>query len=148
MAISLASLRKAIFDWFNAASGAGTVYAAVGGRFYTRGSVPPAHLLTWPYIVMENVYNSPSWTFDHTIENLRVQFSIFTEDDPDGLDVELIATKLRSRFDQAVLTYTGSDYSTMSMLPEAGIGPMPANPGESDKRGMYVQDYILKAQEL
>jgi len=145
MAISLVSLRKAIFDWFNASQGAGTVYAAVGGRLYALAAPDRP---TWPYIVMDNIYNSPSWTFDHTSENLRVQFRIFTEDDPDGLDVELIATKLRSRFDKAALTYTGSDYSTKSMLPEPGIGPMAANPGESDKRGMYIQDYILKAQEL
>lgn len=145
MAISLVSLRKAIFDWFNASQGAGTVYAAVSGRLY---ALAAPERVTWPYIMFYVISSNPSWTFDHTIENLRVQFSIFAEDDPDGLDVELIATKLRSRFDQAALTYTGSDYSTMSMLPEMGVGPMAANPGESDRRGMYVQDYILKAQEL
>jgi len=146
MAISLASLRKAIFDWFNADQAAGTVYTAVSGRLFALQH-PPTKVV-WPYIVFYVISSNPSWTFDHTVENLRVQFSIFSEDDPDGLDVELIATKLRTRFDQAVITYSGSDYSTMSLLPETGIGPMPANPGESDKQSMYIQDYILKAQEL
>ena len=148
MAISLVSLRKAVYDWFKASQAAGTVYAAVAGRLYSGGSVPEGKALTWPFIVFDVVTSNPGHTFSTTVEELRVQFSIFTKDDPDGIDVELIATKLRTRFDKAALTYSGSDYTNIYCKPDQGVGPMPANPDESDKRSMYTQDYLLRAEEV
>lgn len=145
MARSLTSIRKAIYDWFAADQAAGTVYAAVSGRLYAN-KVPPE--TDWPYIQFSVIDNMPHWTADHDGERPRVQFSIFAENDEDGLDVEAIATKLRNRFDKAAITFSGSDYSTIGMVPDIGVGPLDATPGEDTGRAMYTQDYLYEVEEV
>ena len=92
MALDLHSIRKAIYDWFTASQGAGTPYAAVSGRLY---AVQAPADTAWPLIIYDIITNTPDWTFDHDLEECRVQFSMFCEDDPDGIDVEAVATALR-----------------------------------------------------
>ena len=144
-ALNLASIRKAIYDWFAASQGAGTPYAAVSGRLY---AVQAPADTSWPFIIFDIVSDNSTWTFDYGIEELRVQFSMYCKDDPDGLDVEVVATALRKRFDKAALTFSGSDYACMEMRPDQGVGPFPATPGEDDKRSAYTQDYLLQVQQL
>jgi len=145
MAVALEKIPDAIYAWFAGDQGAGSVYAAVSGRLYYTGSVPEN--TAWPFIVFQRISSAPDWAQGLNNETGRFQFTIFTADDPDGGAAEAIASKLRNRFDWATLTFTGNEYSTVSMRPDVATGPLPANPGETDKRSMFTQDYFFWIRE-
>lgn len=145
MAQTLGAMQKAIFDWFKADQAVGTIYAALGGRLYYRGTVPQN--VTWPYGEFRVISNVTTTAESLRFETERVQFSLFAKDDRDCAAVELLISKLRRRFDDKILTFSGSEYTTVRFKPEFGSGAMPANPGETDKRTMYTQDYLFKAQQ-
>lgn len=127
-------------DWFRADQSAGTVYAAVSGRM--GGPLARANT-TYPYITFRVISSSPDWAVGVNFEKCRIQFTVHTQNDADGMDAELIASKLRNRFDWANLTFDGSEYTTFSMMPVVSAGLMPLE----DDRSQYVQDYMYTVQQ-
>lgn len=142
MATPHQTFRKAIYDKFKASQVAGTVYAAVGGRLYS--TVAPANA-TFPYIVVDGISMVETDTFNANIENLRVQFSIFSDSRTSDVECLGILDKLNTCFDDTALTLTGTgltSYAHIRMKKDVSVGPFVA-----DKRMMATQDYILTAEE-
>ena len=139
----MASISKAMYDWYKGDQAAGTVYTLTGGRWYhTTAPENP----TFPYIVcdlisgtVEKVYaSSHKW-----IERQRVQCTIISDETHDATEAMQILDALRTRFDDAVLTFSGSDYVTMRCHRS-----MPAGPFAVDGRMMATQDYIVSCHEV
>ncbi len=137
------SLLKAILAWFNADTSAGTVYVAVSGRF----NIPKApDNITFPHIVGTVISDVPDYVFgNNPTEQMRFQFSIFSDlrGDAGALEVTQIRDKLRTRFDDAALTFAGSDYTTVEFTRDIATGP-----DESADRSMGTQDFRFRAVKL
>lgn len=137
MSAALSELRAALYTHFKANTGAGTVYYAVGGRYAAQ--VAPADIV-WPYVLTLVVSASQRYIQDIAIDELRVQFSIFTQDDPDGASAETIGSLLRDCFDWCALSFT-SVHTPYWMKPlEGGLVPL------EDRRHQWFQDYEVAAQ--
>lgn len=132
------AIQKAIIARFDGDVGAGTVYAAVGGRLYY-AEAPEEE--TRPYIVFTVIDLVTDMTFASNLIRARVQFDIWDED-PEPNDVNDIAVKLKTRFHRTALTYADADYTAVGCVLESQVGPM--------REGAYWRvsaDYMVHAQE-
>jgi len=105
-------LLKAIYDEYT--NDATLVAAITGGMYVTRANPKT----TFPYCVVDLISNSPTWTFAKTIEQAKIQFSIFAEKHTEVLDC---AAKLMSTFDKATLTFSGAGYTTVGLVRENNV---------------------------
>ena len=142
---AVASVARALYNWFGGDQSASSIYAALGGRLYIRGSAPPD--TAWPYGVYQILDGRPDWAQDHTAETLSVQFSLFTDDDPDGAAADELLDKLRARYDHVELTFPGGEYRTIWCRPRMYTPAMPADPEETGDRRMVVAEYELWVAE-
>jgi len=132
-----AAIQKAIIARFDGDVGAGTVYAAVGGRlWYDRAPEKE----TTPYIVFRVVDDVPMRTFADELPTWRVQFDIWDED-PEPNDANDVAKKLATRFNRCSLTYADGDFTTVGCLREITIGPL-----REDDYWRITADYLVTAQ--
>ncbi len=143
MATPAASILKALVAYFNASQGAGTVYAAVGGRLYiavAKGDT--AH----PYIVLDVISHEVNYVYQaakKATERMRAQFTIISDSVGDASECAAILDKLRTRFDDATLSFASSDYTTMQTRRSSSIGPLHA-----DGRMVATQDYIVEVAQV
>jgi hypothetical protein len=94
-------LLKGVYTLFKSATGAGTIYNDVSGRFY-EGIVPQG--VPKPFIQVGVATHLSEWTFDKDIENILVEFKLV------GIDKDAIHTMadhLTTLFDRASPTVTG-----------------------------------------
>jgi len=96
-------LFKGIYAKYKSSTGAGSLYADLTGGLYNT-EVPQN--TTYPYAAFYLISNVPHWTFDSTMENSIVQFSIF--DDRAGVNnIGNLYKELTDLYDWTDLTSTG-----------------------------------------
>lgn len=76
---------------------------AIGGRLF-KGRAPEATV--YPYAVFYLVSDTPADTFTDKIDNVLVQFSLFSET-PSSSEVEDLYTHLKTLYDDCSLTVAG-----------------------------------------
>jgi hypothetical protein len=82
---------------------------SIGGRFY-KGRAPQKP--TWPYAVYFIISDVPRNTFTDRIEDVIIQFSIFSSASG-STEIEDIFTNLKSLFDFCTLAITGNTHLEM-----------------------------------
>ena len=83
---------------------------SIGGRLYkARAPQNP----TWPYAVYYLISDVPRDTFTDRLEEVIVQFSIFSQSSG-STEIEDIVTNLKSLFDNCSLTITGNTHIMMN----------------------------------
>lgn len=108
------NLTTAIFSQF-----AGSVLeASVGGRFYKVGA-PQG--VAWPYVVFFIVTDTPADTFTDNLEDVLIQFSLFSNDPESTREIEDMLTNLKVLFDNSAFTVTGNTMIQMERQPSEGI---------------------------
>lgn len=143
MATPSTSTLNAIYDWFEGDQAADTIYTLTAGRLYY-GRVPSD--TAFPYVFMLAMPAPPSYLITSAkkaIETVRVQFTIVSDKRQDFSECSTLLDALRTRFDEATLTYSGSDYAGMNCKRDGASGPEPV-----EDRVVATQDYILTACEL
>lgn len=112
--------------------------AAVGSRFRF---VQAEQEETWPYIVVTPISNVHEWTCDTELENLRIQFSIFSKGYNSRLGPEEVTTihrLLTTAFDDAPLAIVG--YSAIHMWRDSD------NVVRESEYWHQISDYRLRVQ--
>ena len=100
------NLSTAIFSKFT-----GSAFAtSIGGRLY-KGRAPQNP--TWPYAVYFIVSDVPQDTFTEGIEEVRVQFSIFSKASS-STEIEDAFASLWALFDDCVLSITSATHLSMT----------------------------------
>jgi len=94
---------------------ANALHTALDGRLYHAEAPQDA---TFPYCVMSIVSHEHDWQFDEEMENVLVQFSIFTNESS-ASTIGTLWSNLCTLFDDADLTVTG--YRLISMIREQSI---------------------------
>ena len=98
---------------------AGSAFSAsIGGRLYKVGAPQNP---TWPYAVFFVVTDSPDDTFTDHIEDVLIQFSLFSNDPSSTSEIEDMATNLKSLFDNTAFAVTGNTMIEMERQPSGGI---------------------------
>jgi len=80
------------------------LYADISGRFY-KGRAPDSAV--YPYVVYTLVSDVPDNTFTEDLENVIIQFSLFSSASG-STEVENMFTHLKALYDECSLTITGS----------------------------------------
>lgn len=125
-------LMKAIYDKWE--GNADLMNAVEGGMYWTRAN-PDVDV---PYCVVDLVSNNPDFTFAKTLEQCRVQFSLFAETAPEITDC---ATKLMALFDFATLSFTAGGYTSVGLVRENSLLSFDAGYYQ------YVIDYFVRIYE-
>lgn len=143
MATSSTSILKSLYAWFKGDQAAGTIYTLLTGRLYY-GHVPAN--VTFPYMFMLVMPAPPGYLFTSAkkaIETIRVQFTLVSDKRQDFEECSTLLDALRTRFDEATLTFTGNDYTGMNCKRDGASGPEPI-----EDRVVATQDYIATACEV
>lgn len=127
---------------YSEASNDSDLWDAIGGRFFL-GKADADLATSYPYIVVHEVSGTPSWTFDSTLENEIIQFSIWDKSGSQSgtysantvLD---IYNKLTTVFDWAQLTIT--DYNCVQSKRQSQILQM------EDDVWHYAVRYLITIQ--
>ena len=136
------TFRKGIFDYFNADQSSGTVYDAVSGRLY---GVSAPEDPTFPYLSLMSVSMVEWDTFNLTGQAGRYQFTAISDNAHDESEILDIMDKLRTRFDHASLTLSGSGLTTFTIVDFDPAGD--SGPEIIEDRMAATQDYILTAHQ-
>lgn len=80
------------------------LYTAVGGRIY-KGRAPDE--TAYPYIVYQLVSDVADWTFTENLEDVLIQFSIFSSASSSS-EVEDLYVYLKALYDNCTLVLAGS----------------------------------------
>ena len=91
---------------------------SIGGRLYKVGAKQNP---TWPYAVYFVVTDSPADTFTDRIEDVLIQFSVFSNDPSSTSEIEDIVTNLKALYDNCSLTISGNTMIEMQRQPSGGI---------------------------
>jgi len=84
-------------------------YTSIGGRLYKhRAPQNP----TWPYAVYFIISDVPRDTFTDSLEEVLVQFSIFSQTSG-STEIEDIVTNLKTLYDDCTLSITGNTHLLM-----------------------------------
>jgi hypothetical protein len=105
-------LMNGIYNKFTGSTGAGSIYALLGGRVYPTEAPQEA---AFPYSVYNLISDVPEYTFNETIENAVIQFNIF-DDDKSVTNINTDFTALTTLYDWSTLTITG--YTSVYMKRE------------------------------
>ena len=100
-------LFKGIYSKYKSSTGAGTLYADLTGGLHNTEAPQNTN---YPYAVFYLISNIPHWTFDATMENSIVQFSIFDDNSSVG-NIGDIYKELTDLYDWVDLSSTGDHYS-------------------------------------
>jgi len=90
----------ALMTYFNVANDFKT---AIGGRLYQEEAPERA---TYPYCVFDSIVNTEDDTFDTDMDDIIIQFSIFSEKSS-STEVHDAMTKLRALFKNSVFAVSG-----------------------------------------
>jgi len=82
---------------------------SIGGRMY-KARAPQG--VTWPYVVYDMISDMPSDTFAERLEDVLIQFSIFSSASG-TTEIEDILTNLKTLYDYCSLTITGNTHLFM-----------------------------------
>ena len=105
-------LFNGIYSKFTGSTGAGSLYALLGGRL--RFSEARQNE-TYPYGVYHLISDVPEYTFSETIENALIQFNLF-DDDSSATDINTAFTALTTLYDWSTVTIDG--YTSVYMQRE------------------------------
>ena len=105
-------LFNGIYSKFSGSTGAGTLYALLGGRLHPNEAPQES---AYPYGVYYLISDVPEYTFSETIETALIQFNLF-DDDSSATDVNTAFTALTTLYDWATITITG--YTSVYMQRE------------------------------
>jgi hypothetical protein len=112
---------QAITTLFAATSGAPPVhnsfYTSVGGRLY---NTQAPQNTKFPYATFSFVAGTPDWMFRENLENLLIQFSLFSATGSSNQEIETIYEYMKDLFDWAPLNVSG--YTTLWMRRETDHG--------------------------
>lgn len=134
------NLTTALFNKFT-----GSAFStSVGGRLYkTRVPQNP----TFPYAVYYVVSDAPQDTFTDHIEDVLIQFSVFSTASSSS-EIEDILTNLKALYDNCLLSITGNTCVQMERTGGGGLTDVPADVEEGT--GAYFQcdvDYEVIMQK-
>ena len=104
-------LFEGIYSKFTGSTGAGSLYALLGGRLHL-GEAPQGS--AYPYGVYHLISDVPEYVFDTTtvIEHTLIQFNLY-DDDKSATDINAAFTALAALYDHSNITVTG--YSSVIM---------------------------------
>jgi len=122
----------------------GTAFStSVGGRFY-KARIPQG--TAFPHALFFVVTDTPMDTFTDSIEDVTVQFSIFSKASSSS-EIEDIFTNLKSAYDGALLTVTGNTMITL----DRGVANLTTvaedTPDGSGEYWQYDVDYSIIMQK-
>lgn len=80
-----------------------SLYNAVGGRLYHQEA---PQCSTFPYVIMQAVYEEHDWTFTEEIESILVQFTIYSQA-RSAANIGNLCSYLKSLYDDADLIVVG-----------------------------------------
>ena len=127
-------LFKGIYAKYKSNTGAGTLYADLTGGLHN--TVVPQNT-AYPYAAFYLISNVPHWTFDATMENSIIQFSIFN-DDSDVSDIGDLYKELTDLYDWADLTL--DNYHSVFLRRES------SNLTKNEEIWQYIVDYRAEQQ--
>lgn len=116
-----------------------TLSTLVGGRIYTDEAPADA---TFPYVVLSIISTVPEYPANKTIENILLQFSLFSTS-PGLAEIGALLTALRALYDDASLTITDS---TLVYCIRESFGAFTleaATPSGTTTIRQWTQDYSL-----
>ena len=105
-------LLNGIYSKFTGSTGAGSLYALLGGRLRFSEARQKE---TYPYGVYHLISDVPEYTFRETIENALIQFNLF-DDDSSATDINTAFTALTTLYDWATISIDG--YTSVYMQRE------------------------------
>ena len=106
-------LFESIYNKFTGSTGAGSLYALLGGRMHFTEALQGS---AYPYGVYFLISDVPSWTFDADMENYLIQFNIF-DDNSSSTDINTASKALTDLYDWCTDLNT-SGYSHVYMKRE------------------------------
>ena len=107
-------LFESIYRKFTDSTGAGSLYAELGGRMHF-AEAPQGS--AYPYGVYNLISNVPSWTFDADMENYLIQFNLFDNSTSGSAKINTTSKALTDLYDWCVDLNT-SGYSNIYMKRE------------------------------
>jgi hypothetical protein len=113
-----------------------TFYNAIGGRFYN--SVAPSGAVL-PYCVYSHVASSPADTFTEGMDEILIQFSIFSANES-AVEVHDAMTALKALFDDCIFTITSATLVSFKRGSE-GLEPDEFDAAGTQKGWHYHVDY-------
>ena len=128
-------LFKGIYTKYKSSTGAGSLYADLTGGLHNT-AVPQG--TAYPYAAFYLISNVPHWTFDATMENSIVQFSIF-DDDSNVSDIGDLYKELTDLYDWTDLTL--DNYSSVFLKRES------SNLLKNEDVWQYVISYRTEIQK-
>lgn len=129
-------LFKGIYAKYKSSTGAGSLYADLTGGLH---NTEAPQNTGYPYAVFYLISNIPHWTFDATMENSIVQFSIFDDNSSIG-NIGDIYKELTDLYDWTDLSSTGDHYHVY-MKRESG------NLQKNEDIFQYTVDYRVEHQK-
>ena len=129
------NLFKGIYSKFTGSTGASSLYVALDGGLYNTQAPQDTD---YPYAVFYLISDIPHWTFDGTMENSLIQFTIY-DDNASVENVCSLFTKLKTLYDFTTLTMT--DYNSIYMKREF------SSLEKSEDVWQYVVQYRTEIEE-
>jgi hypothetical protein len=115
------------------------LYSDVGGRIY-KGRAPEG--ASYPYVVFFLVSDMPAGTFTEDIEDVLIQFSLFSKTSS-STEIEDMFTHLKALYDDCSLSVTGNTFLYMHRQnTTAAIEDHTTPTGEAQVWAYYV-DYSI-----
>jgi len=118
---------------------------AIGGRLYKKRAPQD---LTWPYAVFFVVDDTPLRTFKDTLEEVLVQFSLFSQTSS-STEIEDLFSLLKACYDNSELTIAGNTFIMMNRQNATPADSVPADTEEGT--GEFWQtdvDYLVTMQKV
>ena len=123
---------------------AGTAFStSIGGRFY-KARIPQG--TAFPYALFFVVTDMPIDTFTDSIEEVTVQFSVFSKASSSS-EIEDIFTNLKAAYDGAVLTITGNKMIVMERQVASLANVADDTPDGTGEYWQYDVDYSIIMQK-
>lgn len=116
---------------------------AIGGRFY-KARVPQG--TAWPYALFFVVSDVPMDTFKDNLEDVTVQFSIFSKASSSS-EIEDLFASLKTLYDSAVLTITGNTMIVMDRGIASITNVEEDTPDGTGEYWQYDVDYSIIMQK-
>jgi hypothetical protein len=116
---------------------------SIGGRLY-KARVPQA--TAWPYALFFVVSDVPMDTFKDKIEDVVVQFSVFSKASSSS-EIEDIFTNLKAKYDNALLTITDNTMVVMDRQQASLTNVAEDTPDGTGEYWQYDVDYNIVMQK-
>ena len=103
-------LFESIYQKFTDSTGAGSLYADLGGRMHFT-EAPQGQ--TYPYGVYFEISDVPSWTFDSDMESYLIQFNLFDNSTSGSAKINTASKALTDLYDWTDLSTSGYSHVYM-----------------------------------